>query len=247
MIEVAELMKPKVKPVAPAMAANNPSQATRYLANRRDGLGLYTDSPDAFPDRVVYHNDKFVVIKDMFPKASVHLLILPRDKKKQRLDPQRAFDDLQFLEDCRKEEQIVRKIAAEELRRKFSHLSVSERVRNAAMDSAEPPDELPPGRNWLSDVKSGIHANPSMNHLHIHVLSRDMVGEKMKAPNHYQSFTTDFFIGLDQFPLAADDYRRHYGWFKDSLTCWRCGKSFGRQFAGLQKHLLEEFNEWVQE
>lgn len=108
-------------------------------------------------------------------------------------------------------------------------------------------DELPSGRDWAKDVISGIHANPSMNHLHIHVLSRDMFSEPMKKTNHYLSFTTDFFVGLDQFPLPANDHRRVYKHFPADMLCWRCGKNFGNKISKLKEHLADEFEEWKKE
>jgi aprataxin len=192
---------------------------------------------------VVYYNDKFVVINDLYPKASVHLLILPRDPKKNILRPQDAFDDAEFLEECRLEEQKVREIVGDELRRKFGHYSKSEKARTAAMESEDPPAELPAGRDWSKEVKSGIHANPSMSHLHIHVLSKDMVSEPMKKRNHYLSFTTDFFVGLENFPLASDDHRRHYKHFPEDMLCWRCGRQF-QNMPQLKEHLFKELEQW---
>ena len=86
-----------------------------------------------------------------------------------------------------------------------------------------------------------------MNHLHIHVLSKDMVSECMKKRNHYLSFTTDFLVGLEHFPLARDDYRRHYKHFPEDMICWRCGKNYGNKMARLIEHLEEEKEEWVKE
>lgn len=105
-------------------------------------------------------------------------------------------------------------------------------------------DELPTGRDWSKDIMSGIHANPSMNHLHIHVLSRDMTSEWMKKTNHYLSFNTDFFVGLDQFPLAENDHRRDYKHFPADMLCWRCGRNFGNKISKLKEHLAEEFEDW---
>ncbi|KAK5136987.1 hypothetical protein LTR08_001494 [Meristemomyces frigidus] len=213
------------------------------------GLAAYTKDPASFPaSRVVYFNKNFVVINDLFPKASVHLLILPRDTTKNKLHPHLAFDDPAFLADCRKEEQDVRAIVASELRRRFGQYSATDRPYLDALSSDDPPEgDFPPGRDWDKEVISGIHANPSMKHLHIHVLSRDMVSESMKKTNHYLSFTTDFFVGLENFPLAMDDHRRSYGRFPKGMKCWRCGTDYGNKMASLLKHLREEFEEWKRE
>ncbi|KAK3110017.1 aprataxin-like protein, partial [Teratosphaeriaceae sp. CCFEE 6253] len=98
-----ELMSPrKAKSSRPSSTDTATKQTTFY---GRDGLAAYTTDPVSFPpSRVVYFNDKFVVINDLFPKASVHLLILPRDPKKNVIRPQEAFDDPVFLQECQAEE-----------------------------------------------------------------------------------------------------------------------------------------------
>ena len=86
-----------------------------------------------------------------------------------------------------------------------------------------------------------------MNHLHVHVLSKDMVSPCMKHRKHYQTFNTPFFVPLDAFPLAEDDERRHpghAGYIERKLLCWRCGEDFGNKFAKLKVHLAEEFERW---
>lgn len=244
---VTELMSPKPNP--------NPSSPKRDIQSKRttfygrDGLAAYTTDPASFPQsRVVYYNDRFVVINDLFPKATVHLLILPRDPRKNCLRPQEAFDDPVFLAECRDQEQKVRAIVASELRRKLGSYSSTEKPRIEAMDADDLPDTLPPGRDWASEVISGTHANPSMNHLHIHVLSRDMHSECLKKKNHYLSFTTDFLIPMDAFPLAKEDFRRDYRHFTEpDMKCWRCGRDFGNRMVGLKEHLGVEFEGWRRE
>lgn len=237
-------MKPHPKP-----QADLPSKQTTFYG--RDGLGAYTDDPTKYPQsRFVYFNEDFVVINDLYPKSVVHMLILARDKRKNTMHPTAAFDDPKFLALCRQEEKKVRKIAASELQRQLGRYSASDHARIEAMEADEPPadeDALPAGRDWDREIMTGIHANPSMNHLHIHVLSRDLHSDRMKKWNHYQSFTTDFFVRMDEFPLAMDDHRRHYRHFPQDMVCWKCGKSFGRKFAELKRHLNEEFERWKRE
>jgi len=227
-------------------SADKPTQKTIFQG--RDGLAAYTIDPESFPPtRVVYHNEKFVVINDLYPKASVHLLILPRDPIKNVQRPQDAFDDPQFLADCQAEEKKVREIVASELRRRFGKYSASDRPWIEALEADDPPETLPAGRDWTEGVMSGIHANPSMSHLHIHVLSKDMVSEPMKKRNHYLSFTTDFLVGLEHFPLAKDDYRRAYKHFPEDMLCWRCGQNFGNKMTKLKEHLEMEKESWIRE
>lgn len=220
----------------------------KAFSGGRDGLGTYIAKPESYPSSVVvYHNDDFVAIHDMFPKSSLHLLLLPRDQSKTRLHPFDAFEDAEFLAKVKAEVQKLRNLAAGELRRKYGKDSAQEQVRRAALNADPPPDELPPGRHWDREIMCGVHAVPSMSHLHIHVLAVDRYSERLKHRKHYNSFSTPFFVPIDDFPLAADDGRRHptqEGYLKQDFVCWRCGDNFGNRFIELKKHLAEEFKEW---
>lgn len=214
----------------------------------RDGLGAYLEKPDSYPSSVVVdHNSDFVTIHDMFPKSSLHLLLLPRDRTKNRLHPFDAFEDVDFLAKVKTEVQKLRKLAAAELRRRYGKDSAQEQARQTALNADPPPDELPDGRDWNQEIMCGVHAVPSMSHLHVHVISVDRHSEKLKHRKHYNSFATPFFVPIEDFPLAPDDERRHptrQGYLKRDFTCWRCGKEFGNRFTELKKHLEEEFEEW---
>ena len=199
---------------------------------------------------MIYHNDKFVVINDLFPKSSIHLLLLPRDKGKQFLHPFEAFEDAAFLAEAREEVEKVKLLAAKELRRRFGKFSVKEQAREAALEADVPEDQVPEGRDWEREIVVGVHAVPSMNHLHIHVLSRDRHSECLKHRKHYNSFATDFMVPAEDFPLDRGDRRRHSGregFLAEGMKCWRCGKDFGNKFARLKEHLEEEFEVWNKE
>ncbi|KAF3770727.1 hypothetical protein M406DRAFT_354544 [Cryphonectria parasitica EP155] len=191
----------------------------------------------------------------MFPKATVHCLLLPRSAVHNRLHPFEAFRDAAFLAQVRADTAVLRDLVAKELQRVLGRHSAAERARNAVLDGEVEPEvggdgdvRLPEGRNWLREVKVGVHAVPSMNHLHVHVLSRDMHSERMKHRKHYNSFTTDFFVPLDDFPLAEDDARRRQDkWPERPIVCWRCGKDFGNKFKELKQHLEVEFEQWKRE
>ncbi|CEJ58253.1 Putative Histidine triad nucleotide binding protein [Penicillium brasilianum] len=226
----------------------NVPRGRKAFSGGRDGLGAYIAKPESYPSSVVvYHNDDFVAIHDMFPKSSLHLLLLPRDQSKTRLHPFEAFEDAEFLAKVKAEAQRLRKLAAGELRRKYGKDSAQEQARRAALNADPAPDELPPGRDWDREIMCGVHAVPSMNHLHIHVIAVDRYSERLKHRKHYNSFSTPFFVPLNDFPLAADDKRRQptaEGYLKRDFVCWRCGEPFGNRFAELKKHLGEEFKEW---
>ena len=115
------------------------------------------------------------------------------------------------------------------------------------MDADPPPDKLPEERDWEKDIMCGIHAHPSMNHLHIHVMSVDRHSDSLKHRKHYNSFSTPFFIDVMDFPLAKDDPRRHpgrAGYLNRDYKCWRCGENFGNRFTRLKDHLETEYQAW---
>lgn len=241
----SELMSPKPKQRSLPTQMDKPTKAA--FKQFGDGLGIYIQDPKAHASQVVLENSDFVVIHDLFPKASIHLLILPRDAGKYRQHPFEAFEDSEFLAKVRKQAFDVKSLAAKELRRKFGKNSAQDQDRERAMQSDDVDAELPPGRDWESEIMVGIHAHPSMNHLHIHVISKDRVSDCLKHRKHYNSFSTPFFVPLDDFPLDEQDVRRHpgqQGYLKSNFICWKCGRDFGNAFAKLKEHLVEEFEEW---
>ncbi|KAK8002500.1 hypothetical protein PG989_002219 [Apiospora arundinis] len=255
-----------------------PPQPPLLLLTRRsgrsragNGLGAYIADPAAFPpSRVIYYNDDFVAIRDMFPKSAVHCLLLPRKVPVDVEMFEVVRSDPAFLAAAQAEAAKLKQLVAKELERKFGRESRSSALRQRVLDSSsssggDPKEEeakskeeewegkkdgkLPPGRDWAREVKVGIHSNPSMNHLHIHVLSRDMASDSLKHKKHYNSFNTDFFADLDIFPMDDGEVyeRKHSDWSSRDLVCWRCGKNFSNKFQKLKEHLAEEFEEWKRE
>ncbi|KAI1950909.1 aprataxin-like protein [Ophidiomyces ophidiicola] len=240
------LMSQKPKIASKSSHPVHPSATSPHVFQGRDALGTYIKHPESTPG-VVYYNDDFVAITDLYPKSSLHLLLLPRDPSKSRLHPFDAFEDREFLAKVRDETMKLRSLAVSELRRMYGKTSRSEAARLEAMDADPPPNELPPGRDWEKEISCGVHAHPSMNHLHVHVISRDRHSPSLKHKKHYNSFFTPFFVPILDFPLDIDDARRHpgrEGYLQRDLECWRCGMSFGNKFTKFKDHLEEEFNTW---
>jgi aprataxin len=153
---------------------------------------------------------------------------------------------------------FLKDLAASELRRQYGHISASDKpyqdALEAMMSSPDPPPPeqraalLPPGRDWTKDIVVGVHTHPSMNHLHIHIFSRDMQSPCMKHKKHYLSFNTTFLVQLHEFPLEEGSERFLPGdWPSWDMKCWRCGKNFRNKFAALKQHLDGEFGEWKEE
>ncbi|KAH6892141.1 HIT-like domain-containing protein [Thelonectria olida] len=247
-----ELMTRKPKPTPPPQ----PPQISRGGNPFKDrmGLGAYLDDPASFPaSRVVAHNDAFVCINDRFPKASIHTLLLPRDPAFNLQHPFDAFEDAEFLASVRAEADKLKVLVAKELQRRFGVFSKRDAALQAVLNGDAEPSadgQLPKGRDWSAEVVCGVHAVPSMRHLHVHVLSRDMHSETVRHRKHYNSFNTPFLVNLDDFPLPDGDPRRHTkeaGYLRYDLKCWRCGRNFGNQFQKLKSHLDEEFDKWKKE
>lgn len=220
----------------------------------RDGLGDYVSNPTKYEtSRVIFHNNDYVAINDMYPKSSVHTLLLPRSAEFTKQHPFEVFEDTAFLAEVRIESAKLKDIVAKELERKYGRFSPQDAARQAVyngdvdLDEGEP---MPAGRDWCKDVIVGVHASPSMNHLHVHVMSREMWSECLKHRKHYNSFATEFFVPLEDFPLSKDDPRRYlneHKYLEQDMKCWKCGMNFGNKFARLKEHLAIEFEAWKKE
>jgi len=66
--------------VAAAAGAGAPGISTGYgyAGSNLGALQAYATHPDRYPDVVVMHDASWVVVRDKYPKALIHLLVLPR-------------------------------------------------------------------------------------------------------------------------------------------------------------------------
>lgn len=51
----------------------------------------------------------------------------------------------------------------------------------------------------------GYHAQPSMKHLHLHVISKDYQSDFLKTKKHFNSFATEFFIDAPQLRRELEE------------------------------------------
>ncbi|PVI02963.1 HIT-like protein [Periconia macrospinosa] len=244
-------------------AEDAPKQYKTYAHNFKEGLGIYIEHPERNPEgRVVEYDDDFVVINDKFPKASVHLLLLPRNPSIAKQHPLSYLStEPTFLASVRARAEQVANLAAAELRRQYGSHSASDAPYQSALEdmmsapSTVQPEqqnltELPPGRDWRSEIQIGVHTHPSMSHMHVHIISREANSPWLKHKKHYLSFHTRFWVGLDEFPLVdegrrrVEEVREWPGW---DLVCWKCGRGFGNRFKEFKGHLEEEFEGWKRE
>ncbi|PHH63441.1 hypothetical protein CDD81_5820 [Ophiocordyceps australis] len=265
-------------------ASSSDSGYGRPPFKNRMALGAFIADPGAYPGQVIFYDDDFVAVRDAFPKATVHALLLPRRPHDALL--QRPLEVLagneELLGRLRLAAERLRRLVAAELARELGGYSRRDERRQAVLDgeeavavavrgggrgSEEEEEEeeqqqqqqqqqdsgLPPGRDWAAEVRCGVHAVPSMRHLHVHVVSRDMHSASLRHRKHYNSFNTPFFVALHELPVPPEDPRRNSRnlpgtpYLARDLVCWRCGRNFGNQFRRLKEHLEAEFDEWKRE
>lgn len=105
-------------------------------------------------------------------------------------------------------------------------------------------------RCQLDDFKIGFHAQPSMQRLHLHVISKDFVSDCLKTKKHWASFNTKLFLYYqDAYALikAGDRIQRLnreivQQLYDSPLECNQC-KFVAKNIPDLKRHLLDH---WTQ-
>lgn len=202
----------------------------------RFALENYIQSPENLKEGVIYYDEKAVIINDMFPKSTFHLLVLTRDLKVSKKHPATGltFDTKDTLQPYieRAQDYIY-----EEFTKKYKLLNLP-----IFFDKN---DDFEDKEAFIEKyIQVGVHSVPSMANLHVHVMTRDLNSCKLKNKKHYNSFTTNFWIEWDKLPLdeipnsreAEQNYLKNH-----ELISIYNGKSFGNKFSMLKQHLSREF------
>ncbi|CAE7200869.1 unnamed protein product [Rhizoctonia solani] len=205
---------------------------------------VLSKSEDLGSDVLLSESEHCITIFDKFPKAMFHFLILPKITKTitasvttnlstfLRWDKQIALECLQHMK------------------------------RDAETAKSMIEDEMVKQHGFKWDIIIGFHAVPSMDHVHLHVLSSDLCSPALKKKNHYNSFRPDlgFFLHLDDvlkwFDLptatpfskglptfeskAAIPTQKYEALLKKDLECFKCQETF-KTIPQLKTHLQ---NEW---
>lgn len=186
-------------------------------------LGSYLKKPEAHTEEIVYDNDEFVVIRDLYPKSLVHWLILPKSEQVTYKQPLHELSvNTELLESARQLYSTVLKSMAEK------ELDTKHGIKMGGDEEF---------------VMLGVHSVPSKFNLHIHVVSRDLQGSKMRNATHYNKFATEFLAKLSEFPLDKATDARFRPDIEDTLVkhndlvCLHCGQNFKRAFKKLDAHL----------
>ncbi|RDL32010.1 uncharacterized protein BP5553_09412 [Venustampulla echinocandica] len=145
------LMAPKSKrPSVPPTSSSSSKKRGGPFFNPRNNLGTYIAHPET-ANRVIFHNPSFVAIHDLYPKSSVHTLLLPRSAEYNLQHPFDALSHLEFLAQVRAEADKLKDIVAKELRRIYGPYSAQDSKREAILSGeVDLPEgeELPAGRDW---------------------------------------------------------------------------------------------------
>ena len=89
----------------------------------------------------------------------------------------------------------------------------------------------------------GFHSIPSMQRLHLHVISQDFDAVPLKTKKHWNSFTTPFFLSPEHVraeivargEVRVDDARAK-AMLKQPLRCEACDLTLAN-IPGLKSHL----------
>ena len=169
---------------------------------------------------VLSHDDEIVVLRDAYPKARAHILVLARDP---------ALRD-----------------GPSSLR--AAHVPLVEKMLAAARSAmgramAETPASARSAPSRA--VRFGFHAKPSMPQLHMHAVSQDLRGSSMKTRRHWNTFATDFFRDANevldelraQGALAWDEEEAESRVKMERLRCHACGDGPHATMPKLFEHL----------
>ncbi|KAF8610152.1 hypothetical protein BDV93DRAFT_601209 [Ceratobasidium sp. AG-I] len=196
-------------------------------------------------DVLLSESEKCITIFDKFPKAMFHFLVLPKldstitSSVSTNLSTLLQWDKagaLQCLQHMHHDAESTKSMIEDEMVKKY-------------------------GFKW--DVHVGFHALPSMEHVHLHILSSDLCAPPLKKKHHYNSFRPDlgFFLhladvlswfelptatpftkGLTYEQKAAIPTSKYEALLKTNLECFKCQESF-KTIPQLKIHLQKEWDE----
>ena len=157
-----------------------------------------------------------MIIYDRYFKAKIHLLILPK------VNVQSVYD-LDPMNDAH-----IALIEGMIARAKWIQHGLRKR------------------KGGCDVIHYGFHAIPSMNQLHLHVISDDMESDNLKNKKHYLSFKSDYFVpGKVMLRILKTEKKRftvnkeHYkGLLKEGLKCHKCFHEI-RTIPAVKKHLRQ--------
>ncbi|KAI0079891.1 HIT-like protein [Panus rudis PR-1116 ss-1] len=201
-------------------------------------------NPSTLPPDVLFsHTSKTITIFDAYPKSIFHFLILPRANA---FPPLTVFDLANLRTLMKKDKDKVKEVLVE----------LSEEAKKLR---TEIEDEMQKRYGFKWKIWTGFHAVPSMEHLHLHVLSADLCSVSMKHKKHYNSFhpKLGFFQDIDEvlswFDAEPSYYAsvtkleksRYEALLKSDLSCFYCGEPM-KNMPKLKEHLQFEWDKMAE-
>ncbi|KAF6067025.1 Scavenger mRNA decapping enzyme C-term binding family protein [Candida albicans] len=151
----------------------------------------------------------------MFPKSTRHLLVIPRNQ----------FTGHELYNMVSGYVEKAKDLIIDEL---FRYSNVNDK------------SQLSEFRNTF--IKAGVHSIPSLNNLHVHVITQDFHSPRMRNKKHYNSFTTKFFVPFEELnPELNESYLMEKLIKTTPFKCTSCSKTFGNSMVKLKAHLHEEY------
>ena len=122
-------------------------------------------------DAQVLKNDEFVCIKDKYPKAIYHFLLIPLLKVNGK-----------------------RLSSVQELLKRDDSLEMLKKMRDLAIRVV---NENCGQKRLGAEMSVGFHSIQSMQPLHMQIISTDFRSACLKNKKHFNSFTSKYFLHLD--------------------------------------------------
>mmetsp|Transcript_21676 Transcript_21676/g.34250 ORF Transcript_21676/g.34250 Transcript_21676/m.34250 type:complete len:728 (-) Transcript_21676:21-2204(-) len=168
----------------------------------KSALLNYIKNPGENKESIFWKDQEFIAVYDRYPKAKVHILLLPRQR---RIDKPSDLTrgDIPLLNAM------------------LSRASwIVERIRDANTHLQ------------MGEIKMGFHAIPSLRQVHLHIISDDFDSPCLKNKKHWNSFTTEFFIppfdvltALKANGRFSPDKKHFTEILRNPLKCHKCGTS----------------------
>ncbi|KAK4526122.1 hypothetical protein GAYE_SCF20G4035 [Galdieria yellowstonensis] len=180
-------------------------------------LRAIASNPSSFPEIVYFADDQVVTIYDAFPKSRFHLLLLPRQ----------YIPEVSWLAPC--------------------HVGLLQHMIKVGTEIATFLTQQYLKSKEEQTFMLGFHAIPSLDQLHMHIISTDFVSPFLKTRKHWNSFHTDFFLPasyvLEELKagrrlVPAKDREKYVNLLKRPLLCHRCKESF-QNMKALKQHVSE--------
>ncbi|SCU95762.1 LAMI_0F03664g1_1 [Lachancea mirantina] len=203
----------------------------------RYALKGFIDYPERYTHDVIFYDSDVVIVRDKFPKSQGHLLVMPRDSDITDLDP--TLIDNKIKSKLQPAIDRALDVIYKEFHERYG-LKESSR-KKPFLTNAEYEN-----KQYFIDnfTQVGIHGAPSMNNLHVHIMTRDFKSPSLKNKKHFNSFTTEFFVNWVKLPLNQkpdETFLEKIVIKQTEMKCVYCGQNFKNRFSELKLHLDREF------